>query len=117
MSPAAPRRPSAKRAAVEASAHLQRSQAWNGLRSGDPVVVAGVKVRGATWEFRAHILNQRNGDESIEVVGGRPGARKIRSFEPDRIFPVTGRRTRSGRSNGLPVGQLSLADAPQLPFG
>jgi hypothetical protein len=112
-----PRRPSAKRVAAEAAGHLHRSTTWQGLHPGDKVMVAGVKMRGATWQFRAHIFNERNGTESVEVVGGRPGDRKLRSFEPSRIFAVSGR---SGRSGGMEKDfgdRLSLADAPQLPFG
>ena len=112
-----PRPPSAKRVAAEASGHLHRSTQWQGLHPGDPVMIAGVKMRGATWQFRAHILNERNGTESVEVVGGRPGDRKLRSFEPNRIFAVPGSRSRSGGSEKAITGQLSLADAPQLPFG
>jgi hypothetical protein len=100
--------------AEEGSSHLVRSERWNGLRAGDPVEVAGQSGRGATWVFRAHILNRRNGSESIEVVGGSGGDRTVRSFLPERIFaPGSGasRRTR----NGTP--RPSLADAPQLPFG
>ena len=81
----------ARKAALQASEHLVRSEAWNGLRAGDPVVVAGLPMRGATWEFRAHVVNTNNGTESIEVVGGRPGDRTIRSFGPERIFAATGR--------------------------
>jgi hypothetical protein len=106
----------ARRAVLEASEHLERSVAWNGLRSGDPVIVSGLRIRGATWEFRAHILNRHNGTESVEVIGGRPGDRKIRSFDPGRIFAVTGRK-RSGRDAERTIaGQLSLAEAPQLPL-
>ena len=47
-------------------------------------------MRGATWEFRAHVRNRNNGTECVEVVGGRPGDRTIRSFGPERIFAVTG---------------------------
>jgi hypothetical protein len=112
-----PRRPSAKKAALEASDHLERSETWNGLHAGDPVVVAGLKIRGADWQFRAHIVNRHNGSESIEVVGGRPGDRKIRSFGPDRIFAVS-KRSKSRTSSSQAIeGQLSLADAPQLPLG
>ena len=71
-------------------------------------------MRGATWEFRAHVMNERNGTESIEVVGGRPGDRTLRSFEPGRIFAVTGKQRRSGST--LAAGELSLAEAPQLPL-
>jgi hypothetical protein len=118
MSP--PARRSSRRpagAAAEASGHLERSDAWHGLRAGDPVIVSGLRIRGAHWEFRAHIVNRRNGSESIEVVGGRPGVRLVRSFEPHRIFPVTGGRGgRPGPDRSTP-GRPSLADAPQLPLG
>ncbi len=110
-------RRSAQKAADAAAEHLERSETWHGLRAGDPVIISGLRMRGADWEFRAHILNRRNGTESIEVVGGRTGDRVVRSFEPERIFPVTGsRRTRSG-SGGSPSDPPSLAEAPQLPLG
>ncbi|MGH9098481.1 MAG: hypothetical protein ACRDWB_13780 [Acidimicrobiales bacterium] len=111
-----PGRPSAKRAAADAAGHLRRSTTWQGLHTGDPVMVSGVKLRGATWQFRAHVLNERNGSESVEVVGGRPGDRKLRSFEPTRIFAVSGRLTGSIGSDKNFNDRLSLADAPQLPF-
>jgi hypothetical protein len=106
-----------RRAAIEASGHLERSEAWNGLRAGDRVVVSGMAIRGAEWRFRAHVLNRHNGTESIEVVGGRPGENKIRSFGPERIFAVSKKKgTRAGGGGGT-AGQLSLAEAPQLPLG
>lgn len=75
-------------------------------------------MRGAVWEFRAHILNERNGTESVEVVGGRNGDRTLRSFEPGRIFAVSGKAGRSGGTSGWTIaGRLSLDEAPQLPFG
>jgi hypothetical protein len=111
-----PPRAKARRAAIEASDHLERSATWNGLRRGDPVVVSGLHLRGAEWEFRAHVLNRHNGTESIEVVGGRPGDRAIRSFGPERIFAVTGRRKPRGDPDRSIAGQPSLAEAPQLPF-
>jgi len=71
-------------------------------------------MRGATWTFRAHVVNTHNGTESIEVVGGRPGDRTIRSFGPERIFAATGKRSKgSGKTT---AGQLSLSEAPQLPL-
>jgi len=73
-------------------------------------------VRGASWEFRAHVRNLRNGHQSIEVVGGRDGDRALRSFAPDRIFPLsTGASGKAGgrrKTDALP----SLADAPRLPL-
>jgi hypothetical protein len=93
-----------------------RSESWNGLKRGDRVVVSGLAMRGADWTFRAHILNRHNGTESVEVVGGRPGDRSIRSFEPQRIFAVTSRkRIAAGRTKAV-AGELSLAEAPQLPL-
>jgi hypothetical protein len=79
------------------------------------VVVSGLSLRGATWEFRAHVLNRNNGTESIEVVGGRPGDRTIRSFGPERIFAATGAKRRGGSARAV-AGELSLAEAPQLPL-
>jgi hypothetical protein len=95
-----------------------RSDTWNGLRAGDKVRVSGLALRGAEWQFRAHVLNTHNGTESIEVAGGRPGENKIRSFGPERIFAVTGKK-KGGRpgNGGTGAGELSLAEAPQLPFG
>jgi hypothetical protein len=81
------------------------------------VIVAGLHLRGADWEFRAHVLNRHNGTESIEVVGGRPGDRTIRSFGPDRIFAVRGPKRSRGDPDRAIAGQPSLAEAPQLPLG
>jgi hypothetical protein len=89
--------------------HLRRSKQWNGLGPGDPVVITGTRLRSATWAFVAHVANTETGDESIEVVGGRPGDRKIRSFRPEQVFPPSSR----GRPGFRPP---SLADAPQLPL-
>lgn len=110
-----PRGAGAGRAAREASGHLERSESWHGLRCGDPVIISGLRIRGGAWEFRAHVLNRHNGTESIEVIGGRPGERTIRSFGPERIFAVTGKHR--GRDPDRSVaGRLSLDDAPQLPL-
>jgi hypothetical protein len=105
--------------ARQASGHLERSETWNGLTRGDPVVVSGLAMRGADWEFRAHVLNRHNGSESVEVVGGRPGDRSVRSFEPGRIFAVTAKRRAGGRTGtGRAIaGELSVAEAPRLPLG
>ena len=63
------------------------------------------------------MLNSHNGTESIEVVGGRPGDNKIRSFGPERIFAVTGKKGSRRVGGTTATGELSLAEAPQLPLG
>ena len=78
------------------------------------MVIARTNLRGASWTFVAHVRNTRNDTEWVEVVGGRPGERTVRSFDPDRIFAPTSKGHRSG---GVPSGELPLADAPQLPLG
>ena len=52
-------------------ADLHRSTRWAGLQPGDPVHVDGTRLRGASWEFVAHITNGETGDVWVEVVGGR----------------------------------------------
>jgi hypothetical protein len=87
--------------------HLQRAEAWNGLRPGDPVEIEGPAIRSATWTFRAYVRNDNNGAESVEVLGGRPGEHRVRSFLPGQVFPAGARRS----------GKPSLDEAPQLPLG
>jgi hypothetical protein len=87
--------------------HLSRVSAWAGLSKGDAVDVRGTKLRSATWEFVAHVTNVVTGDEWIEVVGGGPGERKLRSFAPDRIFAPTVRRHKPA---------APLIDEPMLPL-
>lgn len=81
------------------------------------------------------MVNTDTGDEWIEVVGGKPGDRSVRSFRPDRVFPYQGldqagqvggsggarsargaRGARGARSAGRHQ-MPSLADAPQLDLG
>ena len=54
-------------------ADLRRSTRWAGLRPGDPVQVDGTRLRGASWQFVAHVTNGETGDQWVEVVGGRAG--------------------------------------------
>lgn len=96
---------------------LQRRTRWAGLVPGDPVQVIGTRIRGAAWTFMAYVVNTESKEEWVEVVGGRAGDRKIRSFGPDRIFAVTKRSKSRTSPNRAIEGQLSLADAPQLPLG
>jgi hypothetical protein len=87
--------------------HLSRADSWNGLRPGDPVEIVGPALRGATWTFRAYVRNAQNGAESVEVLGGRPGEHRVRSFLPGQVFPAGAHKT----------GKPSLDVAPQLPLG
>jgi hypothetical protein len=87
--------------------HLVRTETWNGLRPGDPVEIEGPALRSATWSFRAHVRNDQNGAESVEVLGGRPGQHRVRSFLPGQVFPAGARK----------AGKPSLDEAPQLPLG
>ena len=91
---------------VSPPADLHRSASWAGLQSGDPVLVEGTRLRGATWSFMAHVSNSETGEEWVEVVGGRSGDRSVRSFRPDQLYAP----------NTRPGHDLSLADAPGLPL-
>jgi hypothetical protein len=88
-------------------ADLRRRTTWAGLGPGDPVQVTGTRFRAASWEFVAHVENGETGEEWVEVVGGRPGDRAVRSFRPQQLYAVSAR----------PGRDPSLADAPGLPFG
>ena len=90
-----------------APSDLQRNTRWAGLRPGDPVVVTGTRMRGASWSFVAHVANAETGEVWVEVVGGRSGDRAVRSFRPDQINPASAK----------PGRDPSLADAPGLPLG
>ncbi len=94
----------------ELTGHLARATTWAGLRAGDPVAVTGTRLRSATWSFVAHVRNTQTGDQWVEVVGGKPGDRKLRSFRPEQVFPPSARPGAAGK------GPASLADAPQLPL-
>ena len=90
--------------------HPVRTSEWAGLHKGDAVDVSDTRLRSASWQFVAHVRNVASGDEWIEVVGGRSGDRKLRSFPPSRVFAPT----KKGRRGGPPP--VSLADAPRLPL-
>jgi hypothetical protein len=73
---------------------MVRSTRWNGVKSGDVVVVDGVKERRQHWVFVAHVVNEATDAEWVEVRGGRVG----------------------GAKKGSRIVGLSLAQAPQLPI-
>ncbi len=97
------------RPAVSRHGAVVRSTHWNGVKSGDPVVVNGPKERRQQWVFVAHVVNEATNDEWVEVRGGRVGEAKGRSFRTGVIYP-------SGARRGSRLTGLSLAEAPQLPF-
>jgi hypothetical protein len=88
--------------------NLVRSTQWAGVRTGDAVVVDGMKGR-QTWVFVAHVVNEVTGEEWVDVRGGRVGETKGRSFRPEMIYP-------SGAKKGSRLVGLPLALAPQLPL-
>ena len=98
-----------KRPTVSRNGNLVRSTVWNGVSSGEPVVVDGVKERRLSWVFVAHVRNEVSGDEWVEVRGGRRGEAKGRSFRPEMIFPA-------GSKKGPNVVGMSLFSAPRLPL-
>jgi hypothetical protein len=98
-----------KRPEVTRQGNLVRATSWHGVRSGDPVVVDGVKERRQHWVFVAHVVNEVSHEEWIEVRGGRTGEAKGRSFRPELIY--AGNAKKGSRITGM-----SLAVAPQLPL-
>ncbi|MDA8035330.1 MAG: hypothetical protein M0T71_14380 [Actinomycetota bacterium] len=121
-------------AARQPGSHLHRSDAWNELRPGDAVRLAG--IRGGHWRYRCHVLNERSGATWVEVTeldvprlaagvaraaGSRPDARnpparRLRSFAPERVIPL---RRPGRRRRPVPPGQgvleLDLAEDEPAP--
>ena len=85
---------------------LRRTASWSGLKAGDAVEVDDPRVQRATFEFVALVENLATGDSWVEVVGGKRGDRKLRSFRPDQIFAPGAR----GRGPSLEL-------APRLDLG
>lgn len=71
------------------------------------MVVNLPRERRQSWVFVAHVANSANGEEWIEVRGGRTGEAKTRSFRTDLIYAREAMR--GSRLVGLP-----LVDAPRL---
>jgi hypothetical protein len=86
---------------------LRRDREWSGLRAGDAVDVLDARERGATWRFEAYVSNPRTEEAWIEVVGGRRGDERRRSFRPQQVFPA------GSLKHGAPTA-ASLLDAPRL---
>src|SRR5579863_2871691 len=101
-----PRRRSRGAASV-APSHLHRDVEWSGLHEGDPVDVHDPRARGGTWRFAAFVTNAQSGECWVEVVGGRAGDERRRSFRPDQLYPH--RSLRAGEPT-----TSSLLDAPRL---
>jgi len=91
------------------SSNLVRCTSWAGVQAGDLVDVLGDRERGATWRFAAFVTNVATNASWVEVVGGRGGEQRRRSFETDQLFPY--RSIRGGIPRAAP-----LHDAPGLPL-
>jgi hypothetical protein len=86
---------------------VERRDPWSGLRAGDRVDVLDPREPRATWAFVAHVTNVESGDSWVEVVGGRAGDTRRRSFRPEQLFAFGSIR------NGSPTTR-PLCDAPLL---
>jgi hypothetical protein len=86
---------------------VERRDLWSGVRAGDRVDVLDARERRATWTFEAHVTNLETGDAWVEVIGGRTGDPRRRSFRPEQLYPY--RSIRAGAPTTLP-----LCDAPLL---
>ena len=96
-------------------ADLRRNKRWAGLRPGDPVQVDGTRLRGASWEFVAHITNGETGEVWVEVVGGRAGDRAVRSVPAGpalRADGPAGPRPLPGRRARAPAGLTGGSHGP-----
>jgi hypothetical protein len=94
---------------TERSTVLERTATWAGVSEGEPVDVLDDRERGASWRFAAHVVNRSTGEAWVEVVGGRQGDQRRRSFRLDQVYPH--RSLRSGVATKAP-----LHDAPRLPI-
>ena len=65
------------------------------------------RERRQSWVLVAHVVNLANGEEWIEVRGGRAGEAKTRSFRPDLIYA-------HGAVEGSRLVGSRLVDAPRL---
>jgi hypothetical protein len=88
---------------------FERASTWAGVTEGDPVDVLDDRERGAEWRFVAHVTNRSTGAAWVEVVGGRRGDRRRRSFRVDQLYPS--RTVRGAVATAAP-----LNDAPRLPL-
>ena len=71
------------------------------------MVVNLPRERRQSWVFVAHVSNTVNGEEWIEVRGGRVGEAKTRSFRPNLIYAREAMK-------GLRIVGLPLVDAPRF---
>lgn len=92
---------------VPAPVRVERVEQWAGVRAGDRVDVLDARVPRASWTFAAHVTNVESGDAWVEVIGGRAGDPRRRSFRPEQVYPY--RSIRGGSPTSAP-----LCDAPLL---
>jgi hypothetical protein len=97
----------AQTAAAPPPVRVERHDQWSGVRAGDRVDVLDEQERRSTWSFVAHVTNLDSGDSWVEVVGGRAGDPRRRSFRPEQLYAY--RSIRGGSPTAPP-----LCDAPLL---
>jgi hypothetical protein len=98
-----------RRAADDGTSSFERETAWAGLAEGDPVDILDDRERGATWRFVAHVTNRATSEAWVEVIGGRRGDQRRRSFRVDQVYP-------RGSVRGGAATTAPLHDAPKLPL-
>lgn len=85
------------------------------MQAGDAVDVLDPREKGATWRFEAHVANATTGEEWVEVVGGRRGDARRRSFRVEQIFASGALRTGPSPAPLVDAPRLPLGDAPTAP--
>lgn len=61
-----------------------RVEEWNNMKKGD---ACGVDGQVGTWTFLCHVTN-RDQNEWVDVIGGKPGHSAFRSFPTDLVHPL-----------------------------
>ena len=82
------------------AADLRRSTKWAGLQPGDPVRVEGTRLRGAAWQFVAHVTNGDTGEHGA-VSGWQDGLRHLFHERRERLTRALGEQCEHWRMKGV----------------
>jgi hypothetical protein len=96
-----------RKVAAAGPTHLVREEAWAGVKEGEQVDVLDARATRASWRFEAFVTNTESGESWVEVIGGRAGEERRRSFRPEQLYPSGS--IRAGTPTAAP-----LCDAPRL---